>query len=88
MSRATVTTDKTINLKQLDDELGGHGLCMNAETEADTIIMGADGSSVTAAALQAAVAAHVAEPEPEPTVGQKLAQLGLTIDELRVALSA
>ena len=81
----TTTTNKTINLTQLDKELGGFGLCMNEEDPTKKIVAVADGSAVTLAELEAGIAAHNAI-FVEPTVQEKLASVGLTIEELKAAL--
>jgi len=86
-TRATVTTGKEINLKQLDDELGGHGLCMNAEDSTVKIVAVADDSPVTQAQLAAGVDDHDAQPAPQPTLEERLASVGLDLDELRAALA-
>lgn len=80
-------TNKEINLAQLDQELGGQGLCANFTDPANKIIQPADGSTVTEAELEAAIEAHIALPEPEPTVEEKLASVGLSIDDLKTALN-
>lgn len=60
-NRVRVSTTKTINLAQLDRELGGHGLC-GAEGE----IVAVEGSPVTEAQLTAAIKAHTAVMPPTP----------------------
>jgi hypothetical protein len=87
MTRPTVTTSKDINLSQLDAELGGFGLCGDENDPAAKIVMVATESSVTQSDLAAAVDAHVAGPDDDTrTVDEKLAEAGLTVDELRSAL--
>lgn len=86
MSRAETTTGAGINLAQLDTELGGHGLAMNAENDGAKVVAIADGSPVTQAELDAAVAAHTAQPEPVPTLDEKLASVGVSVAEIRSAL--
>ena len=54
-TRVRVATSKEINLAQLDDELGGHGLC-SSESE----VVACEGSPVTEAQLAAAIKAHKA----------------------------
>lgn len=62
---------KEINLAQLDDETGGHGLTASTE-----VVVAIEGSPVTLAALSAAVAAHVPVwPPPPPTVEELLARI-------------
>lgn len=81
-----ITTDKEINLLQLDNELGGHGLCMNDNDPNKKIISTADNSPVSKEELEAAIAAHKAKPVAEPTVAEKLTSVGLSIDDLKAAL--
>ena len=77
--RVTVATAKQINLSQLDDELGGHGL-----NGAEGIVQACEGSPVTEAELSAAIAAHVfVDPDAErlavrESAMAKLAALGLS----------
>ncbi len=80
-------TNKEINLAQLDQELGSQGLCANFTDSKKKIIQTADGSTVTEAELEAAIEAHIALPEPEATVEEKLASVGLSIDDLKTALN-
>jgi len=79
----SVTTTKTVNLAQLDEETGGGGL--HCTTVGDTCeIVSLDG--VSDADLEAAVNTHVAGPEDTRTVEEKLAQSGLNLAELSAAL--
>ena len=55
-------TSKEINLQQLDQELGGQGLCANFNDFTNKVIKPADNSTVTEAQLEAAIAAHTAGP--------------------------
>lgn len=79
-------TSKEINLSQLDQELGGHGLVADFNDPQNKIIKTADNSTVTEKQLEAAIAAHVAIPQPQPTVEEKLASVGLSINDLKAAL--
>jgi hypothetical protein len=78
-NRVTVATTKQVNLAQLDDELGGHGL-----NGAEGIVQACEGSPVTEAELSAAIAAHVfVDPDAErlavrESAMAKLAALGLS----------
>jgi hypothetical protein len=81
-----VITSKEINLNQLDKELNSQGLIADFTNSQKKIIKPADNSTVTEAELEAAIEAHIALPEPEPTVEQKLASVGLNLDDLKVAL--
>ena len=80
------TTSKEINLAQLDNELGSKGLIANFEDKSKKIIMASENSDVTQAQVEAAIAAHTPKPVIEPTVAEKLASVGITIDDLKAAL--
>ena len=58
-------TSKEINLKQLDQELGGQGLCANFNNPQEKLIKPADNSTVTEMELEAAIEAHIAGPTEE-----------------------
>jgi hypothetical protein len=79
-------TSKDINLAQLDKELGSKGLVADFNDDNKKIILPADESDVTEAQLEAGIAAHIAIPDPEPTVADKLARVGLSVDEIKAAL--
>ena len=79
------TTSKEINLKQLDEELGGQGLIADFNDSAKKVISIAEHSTVTETELEAAIGAHIAQSN-EPTVTEKLASVGLSIEELKAAL--
>tara|TARA_R110000868_G_scaffold11890_1_gene57883 strand:+ start:435 stop:695 length:261 start_codon:yes stop_codon:yes gene_type:complete len=81
-----VITNKEINLWQLDQELGGQGLCSDFNNPENKIITTADNSSVTQKQLEDAVEVHIAQPEKEPTIEQKLASVGLNLVDLKTAL--
>ncbi len=88
------TTSKAINLLQLDKELGSKGLNADFNDSKNKIIFAADGSDVTEAQLEAAIAAHIAEPtEQEIRVLNKqegiakLKELGLTEEQITALLS-
>ena len=55
-------TSKEINLGQLDQELGGQGLCANFNDPKKKIIVPAENSTVTENELKDAIASHVAGP--------------------------
>jgi len=80
-----VKTTKKINLAQLDAELNAGGLNMESIDGTHTItpISG----TVTKAQLEAAVTAHVAKDDPQPTIAEKLASVGLSLEELKAALA-
>ena len=79
-----VKTTKKINLAQLDAELNAGGLNMDSVDGTHTITAVSD--SITKAQLEAAVAAHVAKDDPQQTIVEKLASVGLSINDLKVAL--
>jgi hypothetical protein len=79
-------TSKDINLAQLDKELGSKGLVADFNDDNKKLILPADESDVTEAQLEAGIAAHIALPDPEPTVADKLARVGLSVDEIKAAL--
>ena len=79
-------TNKEINLSQLDKELGGKGLNGDFNDPSKKLILPTENSDVTEEELEAAIAAHIALPEPEPTVADKLASVGLSVTDLKEAL--
>ena len=88
------TTNKAINLLQLDEELGSKGLNGDFNDPENKLITPADGSDVTEAQLEAAIATHIAEPtEQEIQVLNKqqgivkLKELGLTEEQITALLS-
>jgi hypothetical protein len=84
-----VTTTKKINIDQLGHE---SQIDMNiiSEPTGETIIE----SSVEQSVLEGFIEAHKADakwinptpPKPEPTVAEKLASVGLSLDDLKAAL--
>jgi len=87
-------TSKEINLEQLDQELGGQGLCADFNDSKKKIIMPADNSTVTEAELEAAIAAHIAGPTKEQIriLNRqegivKLKELGFTDDQISALLN-
>lgn len=89
-----VITSKEINLSQLDQELGGEGLCADFNDPKKKLIIPADNSTITEDELKAAIAAHVAQPGQE-TITQlnreagiaKLKDLGFTEDQITALLN-
>jgi hypothetical protein len=79
-------TSKEINLAQLDKELGGKGLNGDFNDPKKKLIVPTENSDVTEEQLEAAIASHVALAEPEATVADKLARVGLSVDEIKAAL--
>jgi hypothetical protein len=78
-------TNKEINLSQLDQELGGKGLIADLNDLSKKLILPSENSDVTEAQLEAAIAAHVAQ-STEPSVADKLASVGLSVNDLKAAL--
>ena len=79
-------TSKEINLSQLDAELGNQGLIANTNDSKKKLILPADNSTITESELEAAIEAHVAIPERQLTLAEKLESIGLDIEELKAAL--
>lgn len=79
-----VTTTKKINLAQLDAELNAGGLNMDSLNGEHTI--SAIDEKITDAQLKAAIDAHVAKDDAEPTIIEKLASVGVSVDDLKAAL--
>jgi hypothetical protein len=87
-------TSKEINLYQLDQELGGQGLCADFNDPKKKIITIADNSTVTEEELKAAIANHIAGPTQEEvrllnrqTGIAKLKELGFTDDQISALLN-
>jgi hypothetical protein len=68
-----------INHIQLKKELG----CSEVYIREDKLVIGGD---LTKEEATAGLAAHIPEPYPEPTVQEKLASVGLSVDDLKTAL--
>jgi hypothetical protein len=78
---------KEINLSQLDSELNGKGLIASVDENKVIDAVGlADNNDATEAELEAAIKAHKALPLEQPTIAEKLASVGLSVDDLKVAL--
>jgi hypothetical protein len=83
-----ITVSKEINLSQLDAELNGKGLIASVDENKKVTAVGlADGNDATEAQLQVKIDAHLAQPTPELTIEEKLASVGLSLDELKAALA-
>ena len=79
-------TSKEINLAQLDKELGGKGLIADFNDPKKKLILPSENSDLTETELEAGIAAHVAVNDPELTVEDKLASVGLSVTDLKTAL--
>lgn len=85
-----ITTNKAINLKQLDQELNNHGLVMNEENPEAKVIGVAENSPVTKKELETAIENHVAEDWNAARIQKRAAlldKLGITEDEAKLLLS-
>jgi len=81
-----IKVNKKINLEQLDKELNGQGLVASVDDNLNIIAVGlAEHNSATYEELQVAIDNHNAV-FLEPTVADKLASVGLSLDELKTAL--
>ena len=87
-------TSKKINLLQLDQELGGQGLCADFNDAKKKVIVPADNSTVTEDELKAAIAVHVAGPTEADVIRlnrqqglAKLKELGFTYDQISALLN-
>jgi hypothetical protein len=87
-------TSKEINLFQLDQELGGQGLCANFNDPKKKVIMPADNSTITEDELKAGIASHVAGPTDDQIIKlnreqglAKLKELGFTDDQISALLN-
>ena len=82
-------TSKEVNLSQLDQELGGQGLCGDFNDPKKKVIVQANSSTVTDAELDAAIAAHIAIDDKAVRANARQAildRIGLTADELKTIL--
>jgi hypothetical protein len=87
-------TSKEINLFQLDQELGGQGLCADFNDPNKKLIVTAENSTVTEEELNAAIEAHIAGPTESEIIQlnreqglAKLKELGFTNDQISAMLS-
>ena len=81
-----INVNKPINLEQLDKELNGQGLVAPVDENLNVIAVGlAENNFATYEELQVAINNHIAV-FTEPTVAEKLASVGLSIEELKAAL--
>ena len=82
-----IKVNKEINLSQLDKELNGLGLISINDVDGNVLEVGlAQDNDTTEAELKAAIDAHIALLTPELTVADKLASVGLSLDDLKAAL--
>lgn len=82
-----IKVTKKINLSQLDSELNGKGLIASLDENKEINAVGlADGNDATEAELESAITAHKANPVAQPTIDEKLASVGLSVNDLKAAL--
>jgi hypothetical protein len=87
-------TTKKINYDQLNQELGGHGLCWGFSDDGKIVIVPAENSPITEKELEIAIKAHVAQPTHNEITELnreqgifKLKELGFTDDQISALLS-
>jgi len=87
-------TSKEINLYQLDQELGGQGLCGDFNDPKKKLIVPSDNSTITEQELEAAIQSHIAGPSDAEVKMlnrqegiTKLKELGFTEDEITALFS-
>jgi hypothetical protein len=83
-------TSKKINLYQLDQELGGHGLIADFNDDKKKLILPAENSPITDEEISEAIKKHVAEPTIDEIYQlnleqgiAKLKELGFTDEEIK-----
>lgn len=82
-----IKVDKLINLEQLDKEINGKGLIAVVDDNLNITAVGlADNNDATEQDLINAVQNHVAQPVSGATIEQKLASVGLSVNDLKAAL--
>jgi hypothetical protein len=76
--------------KQLLDDLAIEGIVLDINTQAPLIdgegYLWLDVSEEQRQQVQNILNAHVPKPAPEPTIADKLASVGLSLDELKAAI--
>ena len=89
-----ITTNKKINISQLDDELGGYGLAFNDNNPDELLIMVGEGSPVSDKELEEAIEKHIAQPSSREIKAlnreqglAKLKELGFTDDQINALLT-
>jgi len=89
-----ITTNKKINISQLDKELGGYGLAFNDNNPNKLLIMVAEGSPITDEELQEAIEKHIAQPSVIEIKAfnreqglAKLKELGFTDEQIAALLN-
>jgi hypothetical protein len=81
-----IKVTKKINLEQLDKEINANGLNADLNQKGEIVSVGlAENSTLTEQDLIDGIANHTAV-FVQPTVAEKLASVGLSIDDLKAAL--
>jgi len=81
-----IQVNKTINLEQLDKELNGQGLIGSVDENLNILAVGlAEHNSATYEELQVVIDNHIAV-FTKLTLAEKLASVGLNLDDLKEAL--
>ncbi len=81
-----IKVTKKINLEQLDKELKANGLNADFNKSGEVIAISlAENSTITEEELTAGIDNHVAV-FAQPTLEEKLASVGLNVDDLKAAL--
>lgn len=80
-----------LNGKQLCDELEAAGVSVNRETSPmikgdEPFLIWLDVAESDSTKVAEVVASHIGQPDPEPSVADKLASVGLNINDLKEAL--
>lgn len=82
-----IKVNKRINLAQLDKELNGLGLNATRDENGEIEFVGlTENNPASEDDLKNAIKNHIAQDEPDLTVEQKLASVGLSVDDLKNAL--
>ncbi len=86
-----ISFEKPVNLDgaQLCDELEAAGITVNRNTSPmldGNNVFWLDIDAKDTQKAQDVLNAHVPKPRPEPTIAEKLASVGLSIDDLKTAL--
>ena len=81
-----IKVKKPINLEQLDKELNANGLIAEVNADGQITSVGlAENATITKEQLIDGIELHTAI-FTEPTIADKLASVGLNLDDLKVAL--
>jgi hypothetical protein len=86
-----ISFDKPLNFEgaQFCDELEAAGVAINRDTSPlidGNGVFWLDIASKDTQKAQDVLNAHIPQPKPEPTIAEKLASVGLSVDDLKTAL--